>query len=153
MPRSVADFFIVHGFVVNSAVLLCGFKQTKGKRHENSDSFDRTAAGISRSVCVNHLWPVVAGGGGMRDTIDMARESWIDVYGLGHDRAKFIDALKHFEALVRADERNRTWTQEHWTEYERNIAAAERERFLKILKDQGTWAHVGDLIELVKEKA
>lgn len=43
----------------------------------------------------------------MDKTIDMARESWIDVYGLGHDRAKFIDALKHFEALVRADERDR----------------------------------------------
>ena len=41
----------------------------------------------------------------MKTTTDMARESWIDVYGLGHDRAKFIDALKHFEALVRADER------------------------------------------------
>jgi hypothetical protein len=41
----------------------------------------------------------------MRDTIDMARESWIDIYGLGHDGAKFIDTLKHFEALVRADER------------------------------------------------
>jgi hypothetical protein len=38
-------------------------------------------------------------------TLDMARESWIDVFGLGHDRAKFIDALQHFEALVRADER------------------------------------------------
>jgi hypothetical protein len=24
-------------------------------------------AGISSSVCVNHLWPVVAGGGGMKD--------------------------------------------------------------------------------------
>ena len=42
----------------------------------------------------------------MRDTIDMARESWVDVYGLGHDRAKFIEALKHFEALARADEGN-----------------------------------------------
>jgi hypothetical protein len=63
------------------------------------------------------------------------------------------EKLKAFEALVRADERNRAWTQEHWTEYERNIAAAERERVLKILNDQGTWAHVGDLIELVKEKA
>ena len=41
----------------------------------------------------------------MRNTTDMARESWIDVYGLGHDRAKFLDALKHFEALARADER------------------------------------------------
>jgi hypothetical protein len=60
-------FFIVHGFVVNNAVLLCGFKQTKGKRHENSDSLDWTAAGISGCVCVNHLWPVVAGGGGMSD--------------------------------------------------------------------------------------
>jgi pyridoxal biosynthesis lyase PdxS len=41
----------------------------------------------------------------MKGTMSMARESWIDVYGLGHDRAKFIDALKHFEFLVRADER------------------------------------------------
>jgi len=43
----------------------------------------------------------------MKDTMSMARESWIDVYGLGHDRAKFIDALKHFEFLVRADEREK----------------------------------------------
>jgi hypothetical protein len=43
----------------------------------------------------------------MDKTIDMARESWIDVYGLGHDRSKFIETLKHFEALVRADERER----------------------------------------------
>jgi hypothetical protein len=35
--------------------------------------------------------------------------------------------LERFEALVRADERTRTWTQEHWTEYERSIAAVERE--------------------------
>ena len=41
----------------------------------------------------------------MKDTMAMARESWIDVYGLGHDRAKFIEALKHFEFLVRANER------------------------------------------------
>jgi len=41
----------------------------------------------------------------MSDTMAMARESWIDLYGLGHDGAKFIEALKHFEALVRADER------------------------------------------------
>jgi len=41
----------------------------------------------------------------MRDTIDMARESWLDVYGLGHHKSSFIEALKHFETLVRADER------------------------------------------------
>jgi arginine/ornithine N-succinyltransferase beta subunit len=36
-------------------------------------------------------------------------------------------AIERFAALVRADERNRTWTQEHWTEYERSIAETERE--------------------------
>jgi hypothetical protein len=40
--------------------------------------------------------------------------------------------LKAFEALVRADERNRTWTQEHWTEYELSIAEAEREACAKV---------------------
>ena len=35
----------------------------------------------------------------------MARESHLDVYGLGKDHAKFVDTLKAFEALVRADER------------------------------------------------
>jgi len=38
-------------------------------------------------------------------TLDMARESWLAVYGLGHHKSSFIEALKHFEALVRADER------------------------------------------------
>ena len=32
---------------------------------ENSNNPNCIAAGISGSVCVNHLWPVVAGGGGM----------------------------------------------------------------------------------------
>ena len=41
--------------------------------------------------------------------------------------------LERLVARVRADERS-----------------VERERVLKILDDQGTWAHVGDLIELVK---
>jgi len=38
-----------------------------------------------------------------------------------------LHQLEAFAKLVRADERNRTWTQEHWTEYERSIAASERE--------------------------
>lgn len=41
----------------------------------------------------------------MKTTEHMARESWIDVYGLGKDRVQFLEALKHFESLVRADER------------------------------------------------
>ena len=59
----------------------------------------------------------------VRSTIDMAREA-------GNDDlfdAMQVAFLERFEALVRADERTRTWTQEHWTEYERSIAAVERE--------------------------
>lgn len=37
------------------------------------------------------------------------------------------DELERFAEIVRADERNRTWTQDHWTEYERSIAAVERD--------------------------
>jgi hypothetical protein len=62
----------------------------------------------------------------MRDTIDMAREA-----GIIHPEM-VSSTIKAFEALVRADERNRTWTQEHWTEYERSIAAVEREACAKV---------------------
>ena len=46
------------------------------------------------------------------------------------------EELKAFEALVRADERNRTWTQEHWTEYEQAIVQAEREACAKVCDEQ-----------------
>jgi hypothetical protein len=81
----------------------------------------------------------------MRDTIDMAREAGFQTgkrdYADGNgaypfvvsvSTGNFLVELKAFEALVRADERNRTWTQEHWTEYERSIAAAEREACAKL---------------------
>jgi hypothetical protein len=42
------------------------------------------------------------------------------------------EALERFAALVAAAERNRTWTQAHWTEYERSIVAAEREACAKV---------------------
>jgi hypothetical protein len=57
----------------------------------------------------------------MKTVIEMAREAGLvggPVYARG---------LERFAEFVRADERNRTWTQEHWTEYERSIAAQERE--------------------------
>lgn len=40
-----------------------------------------------------------------REIMEMARESWLDVYGLGHDRNSFVKALQDFENLVREDER------------------------------------------------
>lgn len=51
-----------------------------------------------------------------------------------------IDFLERFAALVRADERNRTWTQDRWTEYEHSIAAAEREACAKVCEDSVEYA-------------
>ena len=39
-------------------------------------------------------------------TIEMARASHLDVYGLGKDRDKFVAVIERFAALVRADERD-----------------------------------------------
>ena len=65
----------------------------------------------------------------MRDTIDMAREAGWTSYDSQDER------FKAFAELVRADERNRTWTQEHWTEYERSIAAPVQEPVAWLYKD------------------
>ena len=62
----------------------------------------------------------------------MARETGVAVWNRDLKKWQVDQNLKDFEALVRADERNRTWTQEHWTEYERSIAAAEREACAKL---------------------
>ena len=66
------------------------------------------------------------------DIIRMAHEAglhiatdvnWMPIIGLEY--------AKKFAELVAAAERNRTWTQDHWTEYERSIAATEREACAK----------------------
>lgn len=41
----------------------------------------------------------------MKTVIEMARESWLDTYGLGKDHASFVEALERFAEIVRADER------------------------------------------------
>jgi hypothetical protein len=74
----------------------------------------------------------------------MAREAggWGYIHDAGDEPYKwqFTPAeLQAFEAIIRADERNRTWTQEHWTEYERSIAAAVREE-CAALADKLEWA-------------
>jgi len=43
----------------------------------------------------------------MKTIMDMARESHIDVYGLGKDHDKYVSVLERFAALVRNDERAR----------------------------------------------
>ena len=57
-----------------------------------------------------------------RTILEMAREADVSI------RSNWAEQeLEAFAALVREEERNRTWTQQHWTDYERSIAAAERE--------------------------
>jgi hypothetical protein len=76
------------------------------------------------------------------DIIRMAREAGFEI-GLNehegsifnphtNDNESLNDELERFAALVAAAERNRKWTQDHWTEYERSIAAAEREACAKL---------------------
>ena len=61
-----------------------------------------------------------------RTIMEMAREVKMP-YDFVTGEPINLEKLEAFAELVRADERNRTWTQEHWTEYERSIAALERE--------------------------
>ena len=82
----------------------------------------------------------------MRDTIDMARAAelicsidnpttpWVEDHGL-------TPQLKAFEALVRADERNKVWSQKHWTEYEQAIVQAEREACAKVAERSESAEH------------
>jgi hypothetical protein len=58
----------------------------------------------------------------------MLKEESAGVFGWKPTMAK----AEKFAALVAAEERNRTWTKDHWTEYEQSIAAAEREECAKV---------------------
>lgn len=80
----------------------------------------------------------------MKTVIEMAREADIELDLIDEDEGQvwYITkaGLERFASLIAAAERNRTWTQEHWTEYERNIAAAakaeEREACAKLCDEK-----------------
>lgn len=55
----------------------------------------------------------------------------------GNREGLYMDALAEFAELVAEKERNRIWTQDHWTEYERGIAAAEREACAQVCEKVG----------------
>ena len=65
------------------------------------------------------------------DIIRMAAECGIPEYENNESQA---DNIIRFANLVAAAERNRTWTQAHWTEYERSIVAAEREACARMVE-------------------
>jgi hypothetical protein len=72
--------------------------------------------------------------------IDMARESRLDVYGLGKDHLAFVDALQRFAALARADERE-AWERvcDH---HLRHIAKLKRQHKAGILAEREACAKV-----------
>ena len=64
------------------------------------------------------------------------KQAWLEISQmLGEPTREELDVfLRTWQRAMQA-ERNRTWTQEHWTEYERSIAAAEREACAKVCDD------------------
>jgi len=66
----------------------------------------------------------------MRDAIEMARESHLDVYGLGKSHAKFVEALEHFAALVIANHPPQSYMT--WQEGYEAGKQAEREACAKV---------------------
>lgn len=76
-----------------------------------------------------------------KTVIEIAREAGMvyrefeNEFANANTDAVDFKTLEAFAELVRADERNRTWTQEHWTEYERSIAALERESCAKVAEN------------------
>jgi hypothetical protein len=56
----------------------------------------------------------------MKTEIELAKQAGWEYA----DDDRGFEPLWRFAELVRADERNRTWTQEHWTEYEHGIRNA-----------------------------
>ena len=57
----------------------------------------------------------------IKELAEQAGDDW------NHTLESDKEFLKKFAELIAAEERNRIWTQSHWTEYERKIVAAERE--------------------------
>ena len=86
-------------------------------------------------------------------TIEMAREAGFDFSGthLTWEDVICTEELKTFAALVRADERNKTWTPSEWTEYERSIAAQEREACAKVCEQHGYDHYCGNVTDKIAE--
>jgi hypothetical protein len=59
----------------------------------------------------------------MKTVIEMARESKLDIYGLGYPHDQFMERVKAFEALVRADERDRAMRENAYVQAEREACA------------------------------
>lgn len=68
-------------------------------------------------------------------------EGWTEPHRWG------VTEIEKFAALVIEAERNRTWPQDHWTEYERRIAAIERNKIAVWMMERGYATGHGDTVE------
>jgi hypothetical protein len=94
------------------------------------------AAPVQEPVALENVYETIIHwdeGGGKRSRRELARRIVALYTTPPAAQRPDVDAII---AFARADERNRTWTQEHWTDYERNIAAAEREACAKVCDEQ-----------------
>ena len=90
------------------------------------------------------------------EIIKMARDAGLGEITVG----VWSEYLERFAALVAAAERNRAWPQDHWTEYERRIAAIEREACAQVCDlvakeiddTNGTATYIGKAIRARGEK-
>jgi hypothetical protein len=80
----------------------------------------------------------------MRGTIDMAREAGIDLYGLGANHERFVGVIKAFEALVRADERDRAMRENAYVQAEREACAKVAEDSDHVVGGRGYYDQLGD---------
>jgi hypothetical protein len=87
----------------------------------------------------------------MRDAIEIARESHLDVYGLGKSHAKFVEALERFAALVRKDELE-AW-ERVCDQHLRHIAKLKRQHKAGILAEREACAKVCDVLAIHPEYA
>jgi hypothetical protein len=67
------------------------------------------------------------------DIIQMTREAGA-FPELSETPEKDFDFLRRFAELVASEARTRTWTKQHWTEYEQKIVAAEREEIALMIE-------------------
>jgi hypothetical protein len=63
-------------------------------QHEDPNNPCGPAAGISGSVFVNHLWPVVAGGGVMKNEALKLAKSWFEANTYGDEAVEVYEAIE-----------------------------------------------------------
>ena len=87
------------------------------------------------------------------EIIRLAKEAGFEV-DKNHDvwitDGYWFKEIKHFANLIiEAERKRKAWDARHWTEYEHDVAAAERESCAKMLSEEG-WLMAATLVRIKK---